>query len=36
MEQRLTDRGNGEELIDTKVEGVHSTDNRPLPSQVCL
>ena len=32
MEQSLADRGEGEELEDTKVGGVHSTDKdlRPL------
>ena len=25
MEQSFADRGDGEELIETKVEGVHST-----------
>ena len=32
MEQSLTDRGDGEELIDTKLGGVHSTDSRLQPS----
>ena len=36
MEQSLEDSGDGEELIDTKVEGVHSTDKGLRPSQVCL
>ena len=35
MEQSLGDQGDGEELIDTKVEGVHSTDRRQQPSQLC-
>ena len=30
MEQSLTDRGDGEKLIDTKLEGVHSTDSSQL------
>ena len=28
MEQSLADRGDGKEMIDTKVGGVHSTDSR--------
>ena len=34
MEQSLSDRVDGEELIDTKVGGVHSTDSWWHPSQV--
>ena len=26
MEQGLADRDDGEEMVDTEVEGVHSTD----------
>ena len=33
---KFTDRGDGEELIDTKLGVVHSTDNRLQPSKVCL
>ena len=33
MEQSLAGRGDGEELIDTKVEGVHSTDEDLWPYQ---
>ena len=33
MEQSLADRGDGEELVDNKLGGVHSTDNRLQPSQ---
>ena len=33
MEQSLADRGDGEDLIDTKVLGVHTTDNKLQPSQ---
>ena len=36
MEQSLADRGDEEEFIDTKVEGVHSTDSQQQPSQVFL
>ena len=36
MEQSLTDRGDEEELTDTKVRGVHSTDSRLHPAQICL
>ena len=36
MEQSLADRGDGEELIETKVGGVHSTDSRLRPSSVPL
>ena len=35
MEQSLADIGDGEELIDTKVMGVHSTDKDLRFSQVC-
>ena len=28
MKQCLADRGDGEELIDTKLGGAHSTDSR--------
>ena len=31
MEQRLADRGDGEELVDTKVGGVYSTDSQLQP-----
>ena len=34
MEQSLAGRGNGEELIKTKVGGVHSTYSRLRPSQL--
>ena len=33
MEQSLPDGDDGEELIDTKVEGVHSTDKDSWPSE---
>ena len=33
MEQSLADRGDGQELIDTKIEGVDSTDKVSWPSQ---
>ena len=36
MEQSLADRSDGEEQIDTKVGGVHSTDGRQQPSEICL
>ena len=36
MEQSLADRGDGEELMDTKVVGVHTTDSRLQSSQLCL
>ena len=36
MEQSLADIDDGEELIDTKLGGVHFTDNRLQPSQLCL
>ena len=36
MEQGLADSGDGEELIDTNVGGVHSTDSLLQPCQVCL
>ena len=36
MEQNLADSSDGEELIDTKLEGVHLTDNRLQPSILCL
>ena len=29
----FTDRGDGEELLDTKVGGVHSTDKEQRPSK---
>ena len=32
MEQSLADKGEGEELIDTRLGCVHSTDNRLQPS----
>ena len=37
MEQSIADRGIGEELIDTKVGAVHSTnkDLRPSMSLLC-
>ena len=31
VEQSLSDRGEGEELLDSKVGGVHSTDSRLRP-----
>ena len=31
IEQSLADKGDLEELIDTKVGGVHSTDNEQRP-----
>ena len=36
MEQSLADKGDGEELIDTKVGEVHSTDCRlqPFPNML--
>ena len=36
MEQSVTDRGDGEPLIDTKLGGVHLMDSRLQPSQGCL
>ena len=36
MEQSLAESGDGEELIDTKVVGVHSGDKDLRSSQVCL
>ena len=36
MKQSLAYRGDGEELIDTKLGGVHSTDSRLQPSHLCL
>ena len=36
MEQSLADRGDGENLIYSKPRGVHSTDSRLHPSQLCL
>ena len=36
MEQTLADSGDGEELLDTKVGGVLSTDKVCWLSQVCL
>ena len=36
MELSLADRGDGEELIDTKIGGVHLTDSWQQPSKVCL
>ena len=36
MEQRLTDRGDAEELIKTNVGGVHLMDREQRPSQVSL
>ena len=36
MEESLADRGDGEELIDTKDEGVLSMDIQVQPSQLCL
>ena len=33
MEQSLADRGDEEEVIDTKIEGVHSMDKDLRPSQ---
>ena len=36
MEQSLADRGDGGELIDTKISGVHLTGSQLQPSQVCL
>ena len=35
-ETKFTDRGDGEELIDTKLGGVHLTDIRLQLSQLCL
>ena len=34
MEESLADRGDREELVDTKVGGLHSTDSRVKPSHV--
>ena len=34
IEQNLADRDDGEELIDTKVEGIHLADKGQWPSQV--
>ena len=36
MEQSLADIGDGEQLIDTKVGGMDSTDSQLRPSKVCL
>ena len=36
MEQSLADKGDGEELIDTKFRGVHLMDSRLKSSQLCL
>ena len=36
IDKSLIDRGDGEELINTKLGGVHSTDSRLQPTQVCL
>ena len=36
MEQNLTDRGDGEALVNTKVGGMYSTDSRLQPCQLCL
>ena len=36
MEQSLADSDDGEEQMDTKVGGVHSTDGRQQPSKMCL
>ena len=36
MEESLADRGDGEELIDTKDGDVHSTDSQLQSSQVRL
>ena len=36
MGQSLADRGDGDELIDTKVGYVHSTDKDLLSSKLCF
>ena len=36
MEQSLADKGDGEQLIETKVVGVQSTYSQLRPSQLCL
>ena len=36
MKQGLTDRGDGEELIDTELGCVHSTDSQLQPSQIIM
>ena len=36
MEQSVADRDNGEELIDTKVGGVHSTAPMSLPDMLLV
>ena len=36
MGQSLADRGDGEELIDTNVGGVHATDKDLRPSKLCF
>ena len=36
MEESVSDRGDGEELMDTKHIGVHLTDNQLQLSQLCL
>ena len=36
MEQSLKDRGDGKEVIDTKLGGVHSTDSRLQPSKASI
>ena len=33
---KFTDSGDEEELIETKVEGVHTTDNRLQPSHASM
>ena len=35
-EKSLADSDDGEELIDTKLGGSHSTDKRLQPSQLCM
>ena len=36
MKHSLPDIGDGEELIDLKLGGVHSRDSQQYPFQVCL
>ena len=36
MEQSLGDRSDEEEVVNTKLGGVHSTDYRLQPSKLCL
>ena len=33
---KFADRSDGEVVVDNKLGGAHSTDNRLQPSQLCL